>query len=54
MMQTVVVFGVPYTPAYVDSLGGALTVIFSLFPWDLLSKVGTVKLFMSFNPWWPL
>ena len=38
IMQTVVAFGVPYTPSYYKTLNGALTVIFSLFPWDLLSK----------------
>jgi hypothetical protein len=38
IMQTVVAFGVPYTPSYVDTLNGALTAIFSMFPWDLLSK----------------
>ncbi len=36
--QTVVVFGVPYTPDYYKNAGGAITIIFSLFPWDLLAK----------------
>lgn len=40
VMQTVVIFGVPYTPDYwtTTPIGTALTVIFSVFPWDLLIK----------------
>eukprot|EP00197_Chlamydomonas_leiostraca_P014447 CAMPEP_0202859992 /NCGR_PEP_ID=MMETSP1391-20130828/1884_1 /ASSEMBLY_ACC=CAM_ASM_000867 /TAXON_ID=1034604 /ORGANISM="Chlamydomonas leiostraca, Strain SAG 11-49" /LENGTH=1190 /DNA_ID=CAMNT_0049539111 /DNA_START=105 /DNA_END=3677 /DNA_ORIENTATION=- len=40
VMQTVVIFGVPYTPDYYTktSLSKALTVIFSMLPWDLLVK----------------
>ena len=37
-MQTVVVFGVPYTPDFYNIGGGAVTVIFSLFPWNPLAK----------------
>ena len=37
-MQTVVIFGVPYTPAYYTSLNSAITVIFSMFPWCTLAK----------------
>lgn len=37
-MQTVVVFGVPYTPDFYNIGGGAVTVIFSIFPWDPLAK----------------
>lgn len=37
-MQVVVVFGVPYTPDFYKEAGGAIYIIFSLFPWDLLAK----------------
>ena len=37
-MQTVVIFGVPYTPEFYQTVGGAVTVIFSLFPWCTLAK----------------
>ncbi len=35
-----VIFGVPYTPDYYTStpLSMALTIIFSIFPWNLLMK----------------
>ncbi|KAG2423312.1 hypothetical protein HXX76_015459 [Chlamydomonas incerta] len=38
IMQTVVLFGVPYTPDYYKTAGSAVTIIFSLLPWDLLAK----------------
>lgn len=38
IMQTVVLFGVPYTPDYYKKAGSAITVIFSMLPWDLLAK----------------
>ena len=38
IMQTVVIFGVPYTPEFYQTVGGAVTVIFSLFPWCTLAK----------------
>ena len=38
IMQTVVIFGVPYTPSYYGSIGGFVTVFFSLFPWSTLAK----------------
>lgn len=40
IMQTVVIFGVPYTPDYwtTSPLSILITVIFSAFPWDLLMK----------------
>ena len=38
IMQTVVIFGVPYTPSYYTSLNSAITVIFSMFPWCTLAK----------------
>jgi hypothetical protein len=39
-MLQVVIFGVPYTPDYwtTSPVNSALTVIFSIFPWDLLMK----------------
>ena len=38
IMQTVVIFGVPYTPAYYTSINSAITIIFSIFPWCTLAK----------------
>lgn len=38
IMQTVVIFGVPYSPEYFTEAGSAITVIFSLLPWNLLAK----------------
>lgn len=40
IMQTVVIFGVPYASNFflTTPLSTFLTVIFSLFPWDLLVK----------------
>lgn len=38
IMQTVVIFGVPYTPDFYKDAGGIITIIFSAFPWDLLAK----------------
>jgi len=38
IMQTVVIFGVPYTPDFYDTLNWALTCIFSMLPWTTLAK----------------
>ncbi len=38
IMQTVVIFGVPYTPDFYFTANYAITAAFSLFPWDLLAK----------------
>ncbi|GFR51512.1 hypothetical protein Agub_g13927, partial [Astrephomene gubernaculifera] len=38
IMQTVVLFGVPYSPDYYKTAKSAVTVIFSMLPWDLLAK----------------
>uniref|UniRef100_A0A7R9Z2A2 ABC transporter domain-containing protein n=1 Tax=Chlamydomonas euryale TaxID=1486919 RepID=A0A7R9Z2A2_9CHLO len=38
IMQTVVIFGVPYSVDFYYDYNMALTCIFSLFPWDLLAK----------------
>ncbi|GAX81954.1 hypothetical protein CEUSTIGMA_g9382.t1 [Chlamydomonas eustigma] len=38
IMQTVVIFGVPYTPTFFSDYNYAITAIFSLFPWSTLAK----------------
>jgi len=38
IMQTVVIFGVPYTPSFYWSLNSIVTIIFSAFPWCTLAK----------------
>lgn len=38
ILQVVVQFGVPFTPEYVDDYDGALTIVFGMMPWTLLSK----------------
>lgn len=38
VMQTVVAFGVPYSPSYYNVANGALSGIFDVLPWNLLAK----------------
>ncbi|EFJ52653.1 hypothetical protein VOLCADRAFT_85850 [Volvox carteri f. nagariensis] len=38
IMQAVVLFGVPYSPDYFWTANQAITIIFSMLPWDLLAK----------------
>ncbi|GAX72794.1 hypothetical protein CEUSTIGMA_g249.t1 [Chlamydomonas eustigma] len=38
IMQTVVIFGVPYTPTFYTDYNYAITSVFSLFPWCTLAK----------------
>jgi hypothetical protein len=44
----VVIFGVPYSPEYIDSADGHLTRAFSALPWDLLAK-GVIDLGQATN-----
>lgn len=37
--QTVVIFGVPFEPSFVDVAGGHITRVFAALPWNLLVKV---------------
>ncbi|GIL78966.1 hypothetical protein Vretimale_187 [Volvox reticuliferus] len=38
IMQAVVLSDVPYSPDYYNTANKAITIVFSLFPWDLLAK----------------